>query len=118
MAAGHHDTDRRDSFPPAIETVGVLVMAIVATMMALPAFVQSFSWSGTPEGPGPTGGVDGWLIMSIFVGVPALLLSLVALNHERGSTGGRILAGLALGVAIVGSCIGGWALLVAASAGL
>jgi hypothetical protein len=93
-------------------------MAIVATVMALPAFLQSFSWSGTPEGPGPSGGVDGLLVMSIFIGVPALLLSLVALNHERGSRAGRMLAGLALGAAILGSCIGGWALLVAASAGL
>ena len=117
MAVGHHETGR-DSFPPATETVGALVMAVAATVMALPAFVQSFSWSGTPDGPGPSGGVDGWLIMSIVIGVPALLLSLVALNHERGSRTGRILAGLALGVAILGSSIGGWALMVAASRGL
>ena len=118
MAVHHHDTGRRDSFPPAIETVGVLGMAVVAAVMALPAFVQSFSWSGTPVGPGPSGGVDGWLIMSIVLGVPALLLSLVACNQERGSKAGRMLAGLALGVAIVGSCIGGWALMVAAARGL
>lgn len=118
MAIGHEDTGRRNTFPPSIETVGVLVMAVVAALMALPAFVQSFSWSGTPEGSGPSGGVDGWLILSIFIGVPALLLSIVACNQERGSIAGRVLAFLALGVAMLGSCIGGWALLVAASRGL
>jgi hypothetical protein len=118
MAVRHHDRGPRDRFPPATETVFVLVMAVVAAVMALPAFVQSFSWSGTPEGAGPSGGVDGWLIMSIVLGVPALLLALVACNQERGSRVGRILAGLALGVAILGSCIGGWALMVAAGRGL
>ncbi len=118
MITGHHDTGQRDGFPPSAETVAVLLMAVVATVMALPAFVQSFSWSGTPDGPGPSGGVDGWLIGSIFVGVPALLLSFVMWSQERGSRTGRMLAGLAIGVAILGSCIGGLALLVAVSAGL
>jgi hypothetical protein len=93
-------------------------MAVVATVTAFPAFDQSFSWSGTPEGPGPSGGVDGWLIMSVLIGIPALLLSLVACNQERGSRAGRLLAALALGVAILGSCMGGWALMVAAGRGL
>jgi len=118
MAERHDDSRRGDSLPPAFETVGVLMMAVAGTVMALPAFVQSFTWSGTPEGPGPSGGVDGWLIMSIVIGVPSLLLSLVACNQERGSRVGRMLAGLALGVALLGTCIGGWALLVAASRGL
>jgi hypothetical protein len=118
MAVGHQDTGPKGTFPPSVETVGALVMAIVATAMALSAFVQSFSWSGTPEGPGPSGGTDGLLVMSIFIGVPSLLFALVACNQERGSRLGRVLAGLALGVAILGSCIGGWALLVGASRGL
>lgn len=38
------------------------------------------------------------LVMSIFIGVPALLLSLVALNHERGSRAGRGLQGCPSGL--------------------
>lgn len=106
--------------PPEILTVAATGAAIVASAMTLPIFVQSFSWSGTPEGPGPSGLPSALWTAAILIGVPSMVLALVARRRERrrGSQVGRKLAGRAVWVAILGSFLSGWSLLVAASAGL
>jgi hypothetical protein len=105
---------------PEILTVGAFGVALIASAMTFPIFVQSFTWSGTPEGPGPSGWPTVLWIVAFFIGVPSMLLALVARHRERrrGSEAGQRLAKRAITAAIVGSCLSGWSFMVAASAGL
>ncbi len=100
--------------------MAALLLAMAALAMALPEFVESFSWSGgLGFSPPPDWQHDLW-IGAFFVGTTSFVLALVREREERRrhSRSGRRLAGLTLVIATLGACV--WILpaLVVASEGL
>lgn len=111
---------RPDGLPPEPRTAGAFWSGIVATAIAVPAFVDSFSWS--IDGPDPD--ASGWPItlwyVSFFLGLASMILARRARNRERlrRSHSGQKLAGWAVRVDIVGTCIWGVPFVVMVGSGL
>jgi hypothetical protein len=106
--------------PPEVRTVAALWSGIIATAMAMPALVQSNSWSISPEDPGPSGWPIPLWCVSFFIGLTSMLLASSARDRERsrGSQAGQKLAKLAFRLDILGACVWGVPFVVMISRGL
>jgi len=105
--------------PPSFSTFVAILLALVATCMAMPFFIQSFSFSALPGETYPGWRQDLWG-MAFVVGVTSFVLALVSQRKERQrrSRSGRLCAGLAVAVAIIGACVWSLPAIVQAGAGL
>jgi hypothetical protein len=92
---GRPDAD----LPPGARTVAAIWSAIFATLIAVPAFVQSFSWASGPEDPGPSGWPTAQWIAAFFIGCGSMSLARRTRDRERlrGSKPGQRLARIAMG---------------------
>jgi hypothetical protein len=116
---GNDVPPRPDVQPPEEWTVFALWSGIVATAIAVPAFIQSFSWSIGPEDPGPSGWPIAFWCASFFIGVTSMVLAGRARDRERlRSQAGEKLAKYAFRVDILGMCIWGVPFVVMMSRGL
>jgi hypothetical protein len=104
-----------------MHTVAVLGLAIVATALTLPAFVQSLDWEGTPEdtanAPSDWAGI--LFLIAFFLGLASLVLGIRALRRQRrGSKQGRWLARCAVGLSVLGAIAWTYVALLSANASM
>jgi hypothetical protein len=106
--------------PPEGRTVAALWSGVLATALAVPAFIDSFSWSIGPEDPGPHGWPIALWYASFIVGVISMSSARIARSRERfrNSPAGEKLAKRVVRLDIVGSCIWGVPLIVMLGRGL
>jgi hypothetical protein len=87
--------------------------------MAIPFFVQSFSFSSLPGQTYPGWRQDLWF-WAFFVGVSSFVLAVVSSKRERErrSRSGKRYAGVALALAVLGGCAWMFPACIQASTGL
>jgi hypothetical protein len=101
-------------------TWGAVWGALVATVMTMPGFVVSLSWSGNPGDPGPSG----WPVVlwgvAFFAGVASMILAVTTRGRERrrGSRQGRTLGTIAVCIASLGALLWSYLFLLSMNASL
>ena len=112
--------------PPDIEglrstwlTFVAILLALVAWVMAIPFFMQSFSFSALP-GQSYPGWRQGLWFWAFFVGVSSFVLAVVSSKRERErrSRSGKRYAGVAVALAVLGACVWMFPACIQASTGL
>ena len=100
-------------------TFAAILLAVAGSVMAIPFFVQSFSFSAQPGQTYPGWRQDLWSL-AFFVGVSSFALALVSGSRERRrrSRSGRRSAGVALAIAVLGACVWMFPACIQASTGL
>jgi hypothetical protein len=105
--------------PPTWLTFVAILLALAGSVMAIPFFVQSWSFSALPGQNYPGWRQTLWTL-AFFVGVPSLVLALVSgyREYHRGSRSGRRWAAVAQALAVLGACVWMFPACIQASTGL